>query len=117
MVPKHLLATVAGDQGTPQFLQLLREWRRATRAEPGATLGRKSPPALGEDPGRSSPLVAGGGLAAPVAVFPHRYGECRAGTDGDCSFAGCPQLRDGEPEKTGRSCPLWTEHRGGDDDE
>jgi hypothetical protein len=31
---------------------------------------------------------------------------CHADTDGDCTWEGCPQLRDGEPEKTGRHCPL-----------
>lgn len=40
------------------------------------------------------------------------YGKCRAQEDGDCDHPDCPQLRDGEPARTGRSCPLWTEHRG-----
>lgn len=31
---------------------------------------------------------------------------CQAGRDGDCWWAACPQKRDGEPYKTGRSCPL-----------
>lgn len=31
---------------------------------------------------------------------------CHAQRDGDCSWAECPQLRDGEPEKSGRHCPL-----------
>ena len=26
--------------------------------------------------------------------------------DGDCDWSGCPQLRDGEPRKNGRHCPL-----------
>lgn len=30
--------------------------------------------------------------------------------DGECSHPQCPQRRDGEPEKSGRSCPLpWVE--------
>lgn len=33
---------------------------------------------------------------------------CRAGKDGDCQHAQCPQLRDGEPHATGRHCPLDT---------
>ena len=37
-------------------------------------------------------------------------GSCRADSDGDCDWLGCPQLRDGEPEKTGRDCPLLDEH-------
>lgn len=31
---------------------------------------------------------------------------CHADRDGDCSHAGCPQIRDGEPHKSGRHCPL-----------
>lgn len=31
---------------------------------------------------------------------------CHASSDGDCSWAHCPQIRDGEPEKSGRNCPL-----------
>ncbi len=31
---------------------------------------------------------------------------CHAHSDGDCTWEHCPQLRDGEPEKSGRHCPL-----------
>lgn len=34
--------------------------------------------------------------------------RCAAGRDGDCIHAQCPQLRDGEPERSGRHCPLDT---------
>jgi hypothetical protein len=33
-------------------------------------------------------------------------GRCAAGSDGECSHSQCPQLRDGEPAKSGRHCPL-----------
>jgi hypothetical protein len=36
--------------------------------------------------------------------------SCQADSDGECNHPLCPQIRDGEPEKTGRSCPLWTQH-------
>lgn len=36
--------------------------------------------------------------------------RCHANRDGDCSAATCPQLRDGEPEATGRHCPIDTWH-------
>lgn len=39
---------------------------------------------------------------------------CHAGRDGDCFWEKCPQIRDGEPAKTGRHCPR---DRMGDDDE
>ena len=32
--------------------------------------------------------------------------HCHADSDGDCEWANCPQLRDGEPRATGRHCPL-----------
>lgn len=36
----------------------------------------------------------------------HPLTRCAAGRDGECAHAQCPQLRDGEPAKTGRHCPL-----------
>lgn len=33
--------------------------------------------------------------------------ECYAAKDGECNWKECPQLRDNEPETSGRSCPLW----------
>ncbi len=38
------------------------------------------------------------GLASPAT--------CHAARDGDCSWAHCPQIEDGEPEKSRRHCPL-----------
>jgi len=35
---------------------------------------------------------------------------CHANNDGDCYWKNCPQLKDGEPEKTGRHCPLDKEN-------
>lgn len=32
--------------------------------------------------------------------------ECHANRDGECDWEHCPQLRDGEPLKSGRHCPL-----------
>lgn len=32
--------------------------------------------------------------------------RCAAGRDGECGHAQCPQLRDGEPAKSGRHCPF-----------
>lgn len=44
-------------------------------------------------------------------IRPPRFqGQCHSGEDGDCDWEDCPQLRDGEPEKTGRSCPLYPWH-------
>lgn len=31
---------------------------------------------------------------------------CQSQRDGDCEWASCPQIKDGEPSKTGRHCPL-----------
>lgn len=37
--------------------------------------------------------------------------HCHANRDGECDHKRCPQLRDNEPAKSGRSCPLsdWPE--------
>jgi hypothetical protein len=44
-------------------------------------------------------------------VDPPRFqGQCHSDSDGECDWPDCPQLRDGEPEKTGRSCPLYPWH-------
>lgn len=32
-------------------------------------------------------------------------GRCHSNCDGDCEWKFCPQLRDGEPHKSGRHCP------------
>lgn len=44
----------------------------------------------------------------------HLIDACHADRDGDCYWQQCPQIRDGEPKATGRTCPgrWWT-----DDDE
>ncbi|MBD3321204.1 MAG: hypothetical protein GF350_08935 [Chitinivibrionales bacterium] len=42
------------------------------------------------------------GLTHPVAAKPT---ECMANRDGECTHPGCPQVRDGEPKRSGRSCP------------
>ncbi len=39
----------------------------------------------------------------PPVATPAR---CHSGKDGDCVWAGCPQLKDNEPAATGRHCPL-----------
>ena len=41
---------------------------------------------------------------------------CRADQDGDCYWDECPQLRDGEPEASGRHCPLDHGPYEGEDD-
>lgn len=37
---------------------------------------------------------------------PSGVGGCHAQMDGDCEWIDCPQLRDGEPERSRRHCPL-----------
>jgi len=42
-------------------------------------------------------------------AFLEYYGlatQCHADSDGECFWAECPQLRDGEPAKSRRHCPL-----------
>lgn len=77
----------------------------ATSEEPAAALAaaeiarkarrkvRESKPAVTPDP-----LLS----AEPGDLF----GRCQAGRDGECKFSDCPQLRDDEPIRSGRHCPL-----------
>lgn len=37
--------------------------------------------------------------------------RCQADCDDYCDWKDCPQLRDGEPDKSGRHCPLDAEDR------
>jgi hypothetical protein len=46
----------------------------------------------------------------PNGPMPER---CHAARDGECSWAKCPQIKDGEPAKSGRHCP----HDNQDEDE
>ena len=49
-------------------------------------------------------------MCAPLEPFVEvRTTKCRSGSDGECFWEQCPQLRDGEPERSGRDCPLWKE--------
>ena len=41
--------------------------------------------------------------ACGVELAPER---CQAARDGECDYAHCPQLRDGEPARSGRHCPV-----------
>jgi hypothetical protein len=42
----------------------------------------------------------------------HRH--CRGGRDGECVWKLCPQIRDGEPTRSERHCPLDTRNDDGD---
>lgn len=35
-----------------------------------------------------------------------RWTFCRSDNDGDCDWDKCPQIAQGEPQMTGRHCPL-----------
>lgn len=55
--------------------------------------------------------AASGEAPPPTAKGLRVYREpelkgCAAGSDGDCVHSQCPQLRDREPMKSGRHCPL-----------
>jgi hypothetical protein len=56
-------------------------------------------------------LVARGAVVIeiPSNLLPvelQAYRRCQAHKDGECTWALCPQIRDGEPKKSGRHCPL-----------
>ena len=66
-----------------------------------------------------APVVAQDDLRAALSDEAHPAGSrkvpdirdgltssCKADRDGDCGWVLCPQVRDGEPQSTGRHCPL-----------
>lgn len=46
-----------------------------------------------------------------AAYDPDHLNPCHAEQDGDCFWRECPQLKDGEPNKSNRHCPLDTEEQ------
>ena len=88
------------------------EWDKALREPPTATVEPGSGYAARRGRGEG-----GHGMAEPCdECGGRRVITCRANRDGDCSWNGCPQTRDGEPKKSGRHCPrdAWA---GRDEDE
>lgn len=63
-------------------------------------------------------VLATGAKREPITRAPRLpradYPGCHSDNDGDCTWSGCPQLRDGEPERSGRHCPR---DRRGDNEE
>lgn len=59
------------------------------------------------------------------ALYPHLFGipeaqrHCFAASDGECGWQGCPQIRDNEPQNSGRHCPYdhWCRYCGKDQKE
>lgn len=80
---------------------VLFEWDRVLElivfAHMGEVIGLKAPGWLPEKAGEDG--------VAPAEPKPEpKY--CQAAKDGDCDWPGCPQERDGEPGRSGRSCPM-----------
>ena len=40
-----------------------------------------------------------------MGILARGWGKCRSHEDGECFWDECPQIRDGEPKKSGRHCP------------
>lgn len=73
------------------FRQIRRIAQRAIRAD--------------QEPKPAEPEASGEGMREYYGLTT----GCYAGSDGDCIWKDCPQLRDNEPEATNRHCPLDTE--------
>lgn len=60
-----------------------------------------------------------GRMMTPYALQLAAEGHCMSDSDGDCTWESCPQLKDGEPERSGRTCPrhVATKRRLDPDDE
>jgi hypothetical protein len=44
-------------------------------------------------------------LPVPLPTVSVDNGRCHGASDGECIWHHCPQLRDGEPKRSGRHCP------------
>lgn len=69
--------------------------RRVEREPVGDTEPAPAPAATAVEAGSRS-----------LRVFYGIASGCHSDSDGDCAWVNCPQARDGEPQKTGRHCPL-----------
>ncbi len=59
--------------------------------------------------GEKPPLIALATVRRLGLVDPEHWTDsaCHASRgDGECNWARCPQIQEGEPAKTGRHCPL-----------
>jgi hypothetical protein len=64
-------------------------------------------------PTATDAALAQAGKEKPVAWYEKPLTRCAASRgDGECFHTQCPQLRDGEPKKSGRHCPLDTQEDG-----
>lgn len=70
-----------------------------------ATYARHAAHALSRGPEQKTPAGPFPRLQATIPVISLTW--CASDSDGDCAHSQCPQLRDGEPLKSGRSCPVW----------
>ncbi len=87
--------------GTQLALDAMRE--RATKAE------RKL-----EDSERRVRDLQGHRVYLRTVLSQHTDLRCHSASDGECNWADCPQEREGEPKRSGRSCPLydWEDREG-----
>lgn len=54
-----------------------------------------------------SAFDAGVRAGKEMARLTKSLNRCQSNSDGDCEHEQCPQILDGEPAATGRSCPLY----------
>lgn len=58
------------------------------------------------EPCHADVLLALANAPNQLRLSGHYSTPCQADGDGYCEWLDCPQIRDGEPRKTGRHCPL-----------
>lgn len=89
-------------------------WDRKTRdlrftTEPGESIFASMRRAQMEISGEISMLQTESDfIGKAMADIAGGIGRCHSGQDGECNWPVCPQVRDGEPAKSRRHCPLDT---------
>jgi hypothetical protein len=98
----------------PASVQILRDALAAPQAQPQVTEAMVDA-AEGFFTAYNARDLARRTLEAALAATPQAQPQkrhkrpltrCAANRDGDCCHPDCPQVRDGEPKKSGRDCPL-----------
>lgn len=108
---KELVRKLGEQIGYGNMMELASECWKESMIEKGYPTSGVFIPALPRDVRGQNDETSGNSLHKHVVTNSGELTDCHAGKDGECNHPNCPQIRDGEPEKTGRSCPLWDVHK------
>ncbi len=101
-----------GTRTAAALLRLVLEGKIAAKSVTNAdgttemTFARRSDPGAPVEPAAKPNKATEGSPGPRYSLSQHRMTRCQSDDDGYCDFSECPQLRDDEPKRSGRHCPL-----------